>query len=217
MTPLLSKIFLVSSYSPRPEDSCSSGRGESVSHIHPFDGLNVTVLTRSIKRGDHAAFTQLYQALFTPLYRYLLVCSRGQEHLAQEVLQETLIRLTQRMQAFDCPVDLWNWIRCMARNLLIDHLRKVKRRPLPHSLNDDIDVLQKHTERNDLDIWIEHLDHCLNQLDPMESSLIQGKYLDNKSYALLAREKGLTPKAVESRLARIRQKLKSLMLKRLAQ
>ena len=71
-------------------------------------------------------------------------------------------------------------------------------------------------QRSDTDKWTEHLGHCLNQLDPMEHALIQGKYLEDKSYATLAQEHGLTPKAVESRLGRIRQKLKTLMLARLA-
>ena len=193
-----------------------SRRGESASNVHPFDGLDVSALTRSIKHGDHAAFTQLYQALFAPLYRYLLVCSRGQEHLAQEVLQETMIRLTQHMKAFDCPVNLWNWIRCIARNLLIDHLRKIQRRPYHRSLSEDINVIQQQSESHDLAEWIGHLHHCLNQLDPGEQSLIQGKYRQDKAHAILAREHGLTAKAVESRLARIRKKLKTLMLKRLA-
>ncbi len=202
--------------SPRPDDACSSRRGESILQVHPFGDLDVTVLTRSIKRSDHAAFTQLYRALFTPLYRYLLVCCRGQEHLAQEVLQETMIRLTQRMQAFDCPVELWRWIRCMARHLLIDHLRKIQRRPVHQSLSEDLDWVQEQSEADGLAEWIEHLHHCLDQLDPEERSLIQGKYRQDKAHAILAKEHGVTAKAVESRLARIRKKLKTLMLKRLA-
>ena len=41
------------------------------------------------------------------------------------------------------------------------------------------------------------------------------KYLDTKTHKTLAQEHRLTPKAVESRLARIRKKLKDLLLKRL--
>ncbi len=46
--------------------------------------------------------------------------------------------------------------------------------------------------------------------------MVEGKYLEGKSTKSLAAEYGLTPKGVESRLARTRKKLKTLILARLS-
>ena len=199
------------SFSDAPEPSPKDG---SISH--PFGTLDIPALTRAIQRGDQAAFERIYRAIFAPLYRYLLVRSGGREQDSQEALQETLLRVARHMKRFDGPVDLWNWIRCIARNILIDQGRKARRQPLSLRLVPEVDPIQAPDEREDLLELTRHLDHCLEKLDPAERSLVRGRYLEAKGHAALALEHGLSPKAVESRLARIRRKLKSLMIERLA-
>lgn len=198
------------SLSEEPESSLRDG-----STSHPFKELDIPKLTQAAQRGDHAAFEQLYHALFTPLYRYLLVCSGGREQESQEILQEILVRMARHIKRFDRPTDLWNWIRCIGRNLLTDYRRKTNRKPSLRPLEPEFDPISTSSERDDLHELSQHLDHCLDRLDPMERALIYGKYMETKSHATLAREYDLTTKAVESRLARIRKKLKSLMIERL--
>ncbi|NQV31880.1 MAG: sigma-70 family RNA polymerase sigma factor [Phycisphaeraceae bacterium] len=200
---------------PRSDHTPTSLRGESVSYTHPFNQLDIPVLTQAVRHGDQRAFEQLYHAVFAPLYRYLLVCSSGKEQEVQEALQETLIRMARHMKGFDHASDLWNWIRCVGRNALTDQMRQIKRRPRCLPLAPDMDLVQAPTEQDPLGELTHHLDHCLHQLPHAEQTLIQGKYLEAKSHKTLAQEHGLTAKAIESRLARIRKKLKTLILKRL--
>ena len=108
--------------------SCSeqaSLQENSVAPSNPCQGLDVPTLTRAIAQGDGQAFEQLYHAIFTPLYGYLLVCARGREQEVQEALQETLIRIAHRMKPCKDSAGLWNWIRCVGRNALIDQLRPI--------------------------------------------------------------------------------------------
>lgn len=200
---------------PRSDHTPTSLRGESVSQPHPFNQLDIPVLTQAIRHGDQRAFEQLYHAVFAPLYGYLLVCSSGREQEVQEALQETLIRMARHMKPFGHATDLWNWIRCIGRRALIDQMRQIKRRSRCLSLASETELVQAPPEQDPLSELTHHLDHCLHQLPHAEQILIQGKYLEAKSHKTLAREHGLTAKAVESRLARIRKKLKTLILKRL--
>jgi RNA polymerase sigma-70 factor (ECF subfamily) len=180
---------------------------------NPCRELDVPALTVAIAQGDEGAFEQLYHAIFAPLYGYLLVCARGREQEVKEALQETLIRITRRMKPFKDSAGLWNWICCIGRNALIDQVRRSKRFSRRLSLPSEGHLVQE--EQDGLTELKTHLDHCLTQLSPAERALIQGKYLETKTHRILAQEHQLTPKAVESRLARIRKKLKTLMLKRL--
>ena len=174
------------------------------------------MLTEAVRRGDQRAFEQLYHAAFAPLYRYLLVCSSGKEQEVQEALQETLIRMARHMKRFDHAPDLWNWIRCVGRNALTDQMRQIKRRSKRLSLAYGMDLIQASSEQNPLSELAQHLDDCLLQLPHTERILIQGKYMGDKSHKALAQEHGLSAKAIESRLARTRKKLKTLILKRLS-
>ena len=200
---------------PPAQSDSSSLWGESLGPANPCHALDVPVLTAAICTGDQRAFEQLYHTIFSPLYSYLLVCARGREQEVQEALQESLIRIVRKMKPFKDQAGLWNWIRCIARNALIDQLRKAKRSNRRSSFPSEADLVRERSEQDSLTELTIHLDHCLKQLPPMERSLIQGKYLDTKTHKTLAQEYQLTPKAVESRLARIRKKLKDLLLKRL--
>lgn len=214
MTNALPKAASDPSRQPQCSDH-SSLHGDRVIPVNPCHELDVPALTAAIRKGDQRAFEQLYHAIFLPLYGYLLVCARGREQEAQEALQEALIRIARHTKPFEDGAGLWNWIRCIGRNALIDQLRRGNRFDRRRSLPSETDLAQGQSEQDSLTELKIHLDHCLTQLSPAERALIEGKYLETKTYRVLAQEHQLTPKAVESRLARIRKKLKTLMLKRL--
>ena len=200
---------------PPPHSDSSSLWGRGVPPTNPCHELDVPALTAAISKGDQRAFEQLYHAVFAPLYSYLLVCARGREQEVQEALQESQIRITRKIKPFKDQAGLWNWIRCIARNALIDQLRNAKRSNRRVSFPSEADLIRERSEQDSLSELTTHLNHSLKQLPPIERALIQGKYLDTKTHKTLAQEHRLTPKAVESRLARIRKKLKDLLLKRL--
>jgi len=179
---------------------------------------DISGLTRAIQRGDPAAFAQFYGVYFPRLYRYLLVSSGGWEEGVQEALQESMIRVVRHMKPFAAEADLWNWMRRIARTALIDQVRRDRRSRLsivPLSQSDAAELTDRDSaEDGSVELRLQlHL--CLAELQSVERHLVEGKYLEGKRTKILAAEHGLTPKAVESRLARIRKKLKTLLLARL--
>jgi RNA polymerase sigma factor (sigma-70 family) len=65
-------------------------------------------------------------------------------------------------------------------------------------------------------ILLDRLRACLGRLAEDERRLIEGKYFEKKSVKTLAEEEKTTPKAVESRLGRIRAKLRDHLMERLS-
>ena len=57
------------------------------------------------------------------------------------------------------------------------------------------------------------LEHALQNLDQVDRQLIEAKYFEQASVSELAAQFGLTEKAVESRLHRARQQLRSHLTK----
>ena len=201
------------------DEGRSAHPGQEAIEIDPWDPSCIPELTRAIKGGDHAAFERFYGIYFPRLYRYLLVSSGGWEEGVQEALQESMIRVVRHMKPFADEADLWNWLRRIARTALIDQVRrdrKSRRLTFPMSLADAMELADRDAAE-DGSIELKHQLHlCLGELEPVERHLVEGKYLEGKSTKLLAAEHGLTPKAVESRLARTRKKLKTLILARLS-
>src|SRR2546421_10268749 len=86
-----------------------------------------TRLTRALAKGDEGAFREFHGLYFDRLYRFLIVVSRGQEHEAQEALQETFLRVCRYARPFETEEAFWSWLKTVARNAARDGGRKQSR------------------------------------------------------------------------------------------
>jgi len=170
-------------------------------------------LTKRICRGDEAAFTQFYDLYSLRLYKHLLVLARGNEGEAREVLQTVVVKLAKGFKVFDEERRMWGWLSRLARNSYVDLWRARGRdqRFVP---------LEEHkpelVEGRDGEHRLsESLHQALEQLTAEEQELMRAAYVDERPLQELADASGQTYKAVESRLARLRRKLKTKLLNRL--
>ena len=181
------------------------------------DGLSETArLTRGLATGDEEAFREFHQRYFDRLFRYLLVMSRGQETEAEEALQETLCRVARYARRFGAEEVFWCWLTALARSAARDGGRKQRRYwtllqnyalrwlPLQKDPDDGAEARLEQTVQG-----------CLAELPPADRALVEAKYLQRLSVRELARQTGLTEKAVESRLVRLRRQLREHLLRKL--
>src|SRR5579862_5816353 len=182
----------------------------------PEPPSEVLKLTARMSRGEEAAFHEFYDLYFDRLLRYLLVVTRGQEEIAHEALQLTFVRTARHVRTFDSETALWNWLAVVARNCAADELRKRNRqqsllarffRQLPAD-----EDLKCDGESEKL---MKFLETEIAGLPEDDRALIEGKYIAQKTVRDLADERQTTEKAMESRLLRIRQKLRTATLSRL--
>jgi RNA polymerase sigma-70 factor (ECF subfamily) len=170
-------------------------------------------LTRAVRRGDADAFASFYDLYSFRLYRFLLVLARGDENTAREVCQAVMTKLAKRFEVFDDERQLWAWLCALAKNAFIDHYRAQRRRDRFVSLEEiPASIAGEESPAGQLS---EILREALAALPPDERELIQAAYVDKRPFQQLADASGLTCKAVESRLARLRLKLKEQLLKNL--
>jgi len=172
---------------------------------------DILALTRAVRRGDADAFSRFYDLYSFRLYKFLLVLARGNENEAKEVCQAAFIKLAKPCDAFDDERRLWAWLCVLAKNTFVDHCRYRQRwnRFVP------LDNLpaEPNGHENPEHRLSEILREALAAWPPDERELIQAAYVDKRPLRELADEAGQTYKAIESRLGRLRQKLKEQMLK----
>jgi RNA polymerase sigma-70 factor (ECF subfamily) len=84
-----------------------------------------------LRRGDPAGLTGLLSRYQDRLFRYLLRLV-GDEAVAEDVFQQTWIKVAERIGAYDRSRPFAPWLFTVARNLGLDHLR----RRHPESLED---------------------------------------------------------------------------------
>ena len=172
---------------------------------------DIRALTLAVRRGDADAFSDFYDHFSFRLYKFLLVLARGDENEAREVCQAVFIKLARRCDIFDEEHRLWAWMCVLAKNTFVDHYRARQR----HNRFESLAALPAEPDGGmDSDLRLSEILHeALAALAPDDRELLQAAYVDKRPLRELANEAGQTYKAVESRLGRLRQRLKGRLLK----
>jgi len=88
-----------------------------------------------LRRGDLDALSELIARYQNRLYRYLLRIVR-QPAEADDLFQQTWLKVVEKIGAFDAGRNFDAWLFTLARNLAIDHLRRVRPQSLDEPLGD---------------------------------------------------------------------------------
>lgn len=178
------------------------------------DAFDIAALTRKLVAGDESAYRLFYDAYFDRLSRYLLVVTAGNHDAMREALQETFRRVVRHIRVFNDEDVFWSWLTVLARSARADESRKRRRylafldRFTQHSLIDRAGSSVDDHEKN-LEV---RLVRSMSRLPAEERELLELKYYRHCPVRQIAEQQQTTEKAVESRLARVRQKLRHLLL-----
>jgi RNA polymerase sigma-70 factor (ECF subfamily) len=171
-------------------------------------------LTRQMAAGDDDAYRAFHDAYFDRLWRYLLVVAAGDEEAAREALQATLVRLVRHIKVFADEAVFWSWLTVLARSALSDQRRTQRRylafldRFLAHAR-----VEQAVLDNGEADAkLLALLERNVASLPADERELVRRKYASRQPVREIAGELQTSEKAVESRLSRVRQKLRAAIL-----
>jgi RNA polymerase sigma-70 factor (ECF subfamily) len=177
---------------------------------------DIAVLTAAIAGGDEQAFAEFHQRYFGRLYNFLLVVTRGNEVQARDALQDTLVRVARHPKVFHEEEAFWRWLKVVARNTARDEGRKRLRYFAlleRFALDRNGDGLPGADENRLKSLLMESME----ELPPEDRDLMEAKYLQGAAVKSIAPEMGLSDKAVESRLVRLRRQLRECLLNKLKQ
>jgi RNA polymerase sigma-70 factor (ECF subfamily) len=82
-----------------------------------------SAIARGLRQHDPDLLDRLIEQYQHRLLRYLVYLS-GNRELAEDLFQETWIRVLERGHQFDGKHEFSTWLYAVARNLTIDYLRK---------------------------------------------------------------------------------------------
>jgi RNA polymerase sigma-70 factor (ECF subfamily) len=180
------------------------------------DTKRIRRITAQMRAGDEAAFAEFYECYCDRLYRCLILLTRGDEVFARDLLQTTMTKAMRAIREFATEHQLWNWLACIARNSFIDGLRRAKANPqlVPLRSEDGLEATTIPSADDETSLF-DALERCLDVMEPQQRALVEAFYFKEGTYESIAQEQNTTPKAVESKLARARQKLRAALLQQL--
>jgi RNA polymerase sigma factor (sigma-70 family) len=191
----------------------SSPRSESADKA-AREPLAVAALTRAMAGGGETAYRLFYDAYFDRLLRYLLVVTGGNEEAAREALQLALVRVVRHVKVFETEAIFWSWLTVLARSALADESRKRRRYfALLEKFTRQQETAPSAPDNGEADEQLRALlARKLIALPEDERQLVEQKYILHQSVREIADGQQTTEKAVESKLSRVRCKLKDAVL-----
>lgn len=172
----------------------------------------VRLLAAVSERQDRAAFSGLF-AHFAPRVKAYLIRHGATNEAAEELAQETLLRVWRKAHQFDPSVAAPStWIFRIARNLRIDRIRRERRPefdPEDPALVRDADPAADQQIESDQEGA--RVRAAIDMLPPDQKQAIMLSFFEDKPHREIADELGLPLGTVKSRIrlafARVRQTL----------
>jgi RNA polymerase sigma-70 factor (ECF subfamily) len=139
--------------------------------------------------------------------RAYLVHRASDPDLADDLLQEVFLKAMRQGEHF-CTLDNPRaWLFEVARNALVDHVRRAKPSvPLPEDLADEKDDIAP------VDELAGCVERSLSRLPPEDGDVIRRCDLDGMRLQAYADVNGLTLTAVKSRIQRARRRMRGIMV-----
>jgi RNA polymerase sigma-70 factor, ECF subfamily len=157
--------------------------------------------------ADDAAFGPWYDASAPRVYRFVAARCGGDHHLAEELTQQAMIQAIRSRSAYDGRASAVTWICAIARNLLIDHHRRLDREErgrLRLTVREIApgDPQARVAERDEVE-------SALRRLPAIGRLALVLRHIDDYSVPEVARLIGRTESATHALLTRSREQLRA--------
>ncbi len=170
----------------------------------------------ALQAGDDTALDRLMHRWQVPLRSFVMRHGLPDAD-ALDLAQETFVRVYQHRDRFDDRRRFSTWLFQIALNLVRDHVRRTHRRPTTE-LDRAPEAATETTPLDDADaseVAAAVRDAVGRLPESLREPLILAEY-EHQSHAEIALIIGATPKAVENRLRRAREQLRSTLARWLA-
>ncbi len=164
----------------------------------------------ALKQGDPMGAEFLMQ--YKPLLGYLIAPIVSEQQDREDCLSEVILKVMENIQQYDPDrASFTTWLTAIARNTALNKLRQNQKRQ-EKTMDEQMPSNEPTPEENLLRKERKKtLQQTLNQLHHKDRILFYRKYYYCQSTAQIAAEMGVSQRAIEGRLYRIKKHLRDLL------
>lgn len=178
-----------------------------------LDALTASLAVRA-KTGDRVALRAIYERYAPPVRRFVRDMLRDPP-AADDALQDTFVRVFQRIATLDEPEHLAGWIFGIARRVCLEHRRNAGRRQRTTDASDDgTDTPDSGASPEALYFGSQAaaaLDLAVDQLEPNRRAILLLRCDHQLSYEEIATAMGFSLAKVKVELHRARASLRVVL------
>lgn len=150
---------------------------------------------------------------YGPLMKYIIAPILKKPQDQEDCLSEVTIRIWNKIEQFDQQRGSWNaWLTSVTRNTALNYARSLARHDAVEAISDTIPAAEQSPEETMVQQeQQEALRRVLQALSSKERMLFYRKYYYLQSTAQIAAELGMTERAVEGKLYRLKRQLRKML------
>lgn len=150
---------------------------------------------------------------YGPLMRYIIAPILNNPQDQEDCLSEVTMRVWEKTEQFDRERGSWKaWLTAVTRNTALNYARDISRRSTDGEIPEN--TLSPEPTPEEAMIRQERraaVDRALRRLPPKDRILFYRKYYYLQSTAQIASELGMTERAVEGKLYRLKTRLRKML------
>ena len=154
--------------------------------------------TRRETLDEHRA-DALYRRHRPSVFHFVRTLTPGDVHLAEDITQETFLRAWRTPDLVEGQDGCHNWLKTVARNLVIDRLRSRRSRP-PETGDEHLPLVPAPTSEIDRVVTSLTVHDALATLTAVRREILTEVYLKGRSLAEVAKELGIPLGTAKSRI-----------------
>lgn len=156
-------------------------------------------------KGDHKAFRRLYDHYAPFIWRIVYRTAGGDTQAAQEIVQETFIRIYRSLKSFTGASSPGTWMYRITLNASNGFLAsRLRRQSITSPLNNDLPGTIPGPDEYDTR---EFVDTILDTLTPEDRFLLVAKEVDGLTFGELGEIFGKTSASLRTRMSRLKTRI----------
>lgn len=171
-------------------------------------------IVQRARNGDDQAFRTLVERHGSKVFR-TAVRITGNAQAAEDVVQETFLRVYRRLDRFDGRAKFTTWLYRIAMNCAIDHARREARRSQRSQSAEQIDSIAASAPGQERLLSSVEIDatvrRVLAMMSPRERAAFVLRHYEGRSIAEIADILGVRTNATKSTIFRAVQKLRAAL------
>ena len=171
---------------------------------------DISLVTKVAVLRDRRAFDELVRKYQSPVRRFLLNLTMGDEALSDDLAQDTFLRAYQNIGQFRGMASFSTWLTRIAYNVFYDHRRRHREETMPMDGSASPALLSLKathpSESTAMDVR-----RALSMLREAERTCIILQMIDGEPIDHIAEITGMPENTVKSHLKRGKEKLKTFL------
>jgi RNA polymerase sigma-70 factor (ECF subfamily) len=161
-------------------------------------------------KNPYGWFSEFYKKFSTPLFRFIAKRIGADEKITEEIMEETMVAAWRGLRTFRFKSSYFTWLCRIALNKIADYYRDQVHQgsrivvPLIDAITQKDEESLSPEENLALKELRKSVNDCLNLLPYEKRRLLWFRYWKDMSYAEISRIMGISERAVEGKLYRVK-------------